>query len=182
MTELKKQLQAIDLNPKRPKNEVNQEVADILESAGYFVGIMDFGRPWGGFNQVEDSNADKFLEDFFTGLTPKEARLGNPDLKLSPKILIVAPGQRLSWQYHNLRAERWVYLTKGAFFKSLDDNQGKIQQAKAGDVVQFQKSERHRLVGAPDQYTLVAEIWQHVDPANPSYENDIVRLADDYKR
>jgi hypothetical protein len=29
---------------------------------------------------------------------------------------------------------------------------------------------------------LVAEIWQHTDPGNPSNEDDIVRLADDYSR
>jgi mannose-6-phosphate isomerase len=28
----------------------------------------------------------------------------------------------------------------------------------------------------------VAEIWQHTDAANPSDENDIVRVQDDFSR
>jgi hypothetical protein len=29
---------------------------------------------------------------------------------------------------------------------------------------------------------LVAEIWQHTDPENPSDEDDIVRVSDDFGR
>jgi mannose-6-phosphate isomerase len=29
---------------------------------------------------------------------------------------------------------------------------------------------------------MIAEIWQHTDPENPSDENDIVRLQDDFGR
>jgi len=29
---------------------------------------------------------------------------------------------------------------------------------------------------------VVAEVWQHEDPGNPSDENDIVRLDDDFDR
>ena len=29
---------------------------------------------------------------------------------------------------------------------------------------------------------MVSEIWQHTDPNNPSDENDIVRISDDYGR
>jgi len=182
MSEVKPVLENLSVSKQRSPQEVNEDVAQALEAAGYTIALHDYERPWGGFNQLINEDADRFVAEFFPGITPEEARLGNPGSPLSPKILVVAPEQRLSWQYHNLRAERWVYLTKGAFFKSIDDDQGNIQQANPGDVVQFQKSERHRLVGAPDRYTLVAEIWQHVDPTEPSNENDIVRLADDYKR
>jgi mannose-6-phosphate isomerase len=36
-------------------------------------------------------------------------------------------------------------------------------------------------VGLED-YAVVAEIWQHSDADNPSDENDIVRLQDDFGR
>lgn len=62
------------------------------------------------------------------------------------------------------------------------DEQGGIHQSVAGEIVQFEQSERHRLVGAVGHYTLVAEIWQHTDHNNLSDEDDIVRLADDYKQ
>jgi mannose-6-phosphate isomerase len=182
MSELKSQLQAINLSPDRSPKEVNEDIANILTKAGYSIVIEDYGRPWGGFNQLENSNADRFVEEFFPGLTPEEARLGNSKSKLSPKIITVAPEQRLSWQYHDRRAERWSYITKGGYFKSFTDEQGKKKDAIADEVVQFARGERHRLVGAKDQYTLVAEIWQHSDVDNLSNETDIIRLADDYKR
>jgi hypothetical protein len=40
---------------------------------------------------------------------------------------------------------------------------------------------RHRLVGLGD-WGVLAEIWQHTDLQNPSDEEDIVRLQDDYGR
>lgn len=182
MSELKTQLELMNISAKRTPREVNEEVARILQAAGYSIVIEDYGRPWGGFNQLDNNNANRFVEEFFPGLSPDEARLGNADSELSPKILVVAPKQRLSWQYHDRRAERWAYVTGGGFFKSLTDDQGELQLAQPGNVVQFQKSERHRLVGADDAYTVVAEIWQHTDPTELSNESDIVRLADDYKR
>lgn len=182
MSELLHQLQSMDLSPDRTSKEVNAEIAKFLEEYGYTVAIQDTQKPWGGFNQLVNSDANVFLEEFFPGLSTEEARLGNPDSELSPKILAVAPKQRLSWQYHDRRAERWAYLTSGGYFKSLTDEQGVLQLAEAGEVVQFAKSERHRLVGAMGHYTLVAEIWQHTNPERLSDEADIVRLEDDYRR
>lgn len=182
MSELKSQLEVMNLDPERLPADVNAEVARILEASGYTIELFDYDRPWGGFNQLANDDADRFVEEFFPGLSPKEARLGNSNSELSPKILTVSPGQRLSWQYHDRRAERWAYVTDGAYYKSVTDEQGEAHSAEAGEVVQFAKSERHRLVGAVGHYTLVAEIWQHTDPSNLSNEDDIVRLADDYKR
>lgn len=53
---------------------------------------------------IDDSQAEKFAKHFF----PEENfnTLQNAG-KLSPKILMVAPGKRLSWQYHNRRSEIW---------------------------------------------------------------------------
>ena len=50
-----------------------------------------------------------------------------------------------------------------------------------GDQVKLKQGERHRLVGLKDQ-ALVAEIWQHIEPNNPSNEDDIIRLQDDFGR
>lgn len=179
---LRSNLEAMDLRAERIPQHVNEEVAQILKTAGYTVALHEYERPWGGFNQLSNEDADKFVSEFFPDITSEEARLGNPSSPLSPKILTVAPGQRLSWQYHERRTERWAYLTAGGYFRSLTDEQGELHQASAGEVIQFEKSERHRLVGAMGQYTLVAEIWQHVDPDNLSDESDIIRIQDDYKR
>lgn len=163
-------------------HEIYKQVTRAVKTARYSIELFDFDRPWGGFIQLVNSDADRFVGEFFPGVTPEEARLGNSSCELSPKILIVAPSQRLSWQYHDRRAERWAYITEGGYFKSFTDEQGEQHTAQPGEVVQFAKGERHRLVGASTQVTLVAEIWQHTDAARLSDESDIVRLEDDYKR
>lgn len=176
-------LQALSLTPDISHTEALSLVKNALQDTlGYHFFEVDESRPWGAFYRISDEEADRFVAEFFPGLDPAKARLGHKELVLSPKILVVYPGQRLSWQYHNFRSERWHFLTSGGYYKSSTDTQGDLQTAKVGDDVQFETGERHRLAGSPDGYTLVAEIWQHTDPAHPSEESDIIRLADDYKR
>ena len=50
-----------------------------------------------------------------------------------------------------------------------------------GDIIRLRQGERHRLMGL-DNWGIVSEIWQHTDEKNPSDENDIVRLQDDFGR
>lgn len=166
-------------------NEKEQLTADVitsLQAAGYEVVETNTSKPWGSYVRIHNDQADDFVREFFPGLSSEEARLGIEGAELSPKILIVAPGQRLSWQYHHRRAERWTFLTDGGYNKSLDDDPGDSVIARAGDVVQFETGERHRLNGLDTGYVVVAEIWQHTDPAAPSDEDDIIRLYDDYAR
>lgn len=159
-----------------------EEVRQGITSAGYSIVEENVTKPWGAYFRIESTQAEGFIADFFPGLTLDEARLGIDNAELSPKILVVAPGQRLSWQYHHRRAERWCFLTRGGYRRSLDDTEGVRQEAQEGEVVQFATSERHRLEGDPSEMVLVAEIWQHSDPQHPSDEDDIVRVQDDYKR
>ena len=103
--------------------------------------------------------------------------------KLSPKVLVVAPNKRLSWQYHFRRAEIWRVVSgpvKVAISQTDDETPGEFYQN--GDVIVLEKGLRHRLMGAPDNYGVVAEIWQHTDISNPSDEEDIIRLQDDFGR
>lgn len=183
MNENTQKLHAIRLTASVSHPEALNQIRTTLEKElGYRFSEVDEARPWGAFYQITSEQADRFLAEFFPGLDPMQARLGHVGLALSPKILVVYPEQRLSWQYHTYRAERWRFLTAGSYYKSTTDEQGTPYSAKPGDEVQFETGERHRLVGATDGYTLVAEIWQHTDPLHPSSESDIVRLADDYKR
>lgn len=181
MSELFNQLSTINTEAAIAKSEIVSKVNGYMKAGDYTVVELNDQKPWGAYLRLDNSEADSFVEEFFTGLSPQDARLGNDAAELSPKILLVSPSQRLSWQYHNRRAERWTFLTEGAYNKSLTDDEGELHIANAGDVVQFAANERHRLVGRA-AYTLVAEIWQHTDPTNPSNEDDIVRLADDYLR
>lgn len=95
---------------------------------------------------------------------------------------MVKPHQRLSWQYHHRRSEIWT-VSEGevGVITSETDKPGELRVLTKGDLIQLGQGERHRLVGL-DQWAVVAEIWQHTDPENPSDEEDIVRLQDDYGR
>jgi mannose-6-phosphate isomerase-like protein (cupin superfamily) len=164
------------------KSAIVSEIKQLIDESGYTIIELDDKRPWGGYFRLSNKDADRFIGEFFPGLTPEEARCGNDKAELSPKILLVSPGQRLSWQYHNRRSEIWSFLTDGIYNNSLDDKEGPQKVIKAGDGVRFKVCERHRLIGRPDAFGLVAEIWQHADPDNISDEDDIVRLQDDYNR
>lgn len=158
-------------------------VSALATAAGYTIVDSTTTKPWGGFIRFQYRDGDRFIREFFPEIDPIEARLGNPEAELSPKILIVDSGERLSWQRHARRAERWAFLTPGGYHKSVDpDSMGDLTLAQYGDVVQFAAGECHRLVGAPDSLTLVAEIWQHTDDRQLSDEDDIERLSDDYQR
>lgn len=167
---------------KASKDEIVDNIVDQLVQAGYEVVERNNEKPWGAYVRLNGEQADAFIQDFFPNLAPSDARLGIEGVELSPKILLVSPEQRLSWQYHHRRAERWTFLTKGFYNKSQSDEPGEVIEASAGDTVQFAKSERHRLIGQSEDYSVVAEIWQHTDSEHPSNEDDIVRLEDDYKR
>lgn len=182
MTHLNETLKNIDASKNVQKETIVREVVEAITSSGYQLVEQDDSRPWGAFFRLANNNADTFVQEFFQGLDPAAARLGNEHTELSPKILLVSPEQRLSWQYHDRRAERWAFVTPGGYYKSLTDEQGDLHSAESGDVVQFSQGERHRLTGVIGHYTLVAEIWQHAYKGQPSDEADIIRLQDDYSR
>lgn len=179
--DLKRKLTEAASSDATEKAEFINRIVRETELAGYSIVELNNEKPWGGYIRIDNNQADRFVKEFFPGVSPDEARLGI-DIELSPKLLIVSPGQRLSWQYHHRRAECWVFLTKGSYNKSKTDDEGEPAIVEAGHVVQFETGERHRLNGISGEYGLVAEIWQHTDPTNPSNEEDIVRLQDDYRR
>jgi mannose-6-phosphate isomerase len=128
---------------------------------------------------IDPKDKQKFLHLFY----PEQAEeLTATSLPISPKILCVAPGQRLSWQYHHRRAELWKLIEGSAAYKKSDtDQEGDIQIMELDKVLILRQGERHRLLGRDDWGT-IAEIWQHTDADSPSDEDDIVRLQDDYGR
>jgi mannose-6-phosphate isomerase-like protein (cupin superfamily) len=141
---------------------------------GFTIVAKDGTRPWGGFFVIDEAQAPAFAARFFPGEPVGEG-------KLSPKLLVVAPGKRLSWQYHHRRAELWRVLAGDpALATSPSDEEGPVRALPDG-VVRLAQGERHRLIGGSG-WGAVAEIWQHTDAAQPSDEQDIVRLQDDFGR
>jgi mannose-6-phosphate isomerase-like protein (cupin superfamily) len=95
---------------------------------------------------------------------------------------MVAPHSRLSWQYHHRRSEIWIVIGgETAVITSDDDHQREQRTLELGSFIRLRQGERHRLIGL-DSWGIVAEIWQHTDPQNPSDEDDIVRVQDDFGR
>jgi mannose-6-phosphate isomerase-like protein (cupin superfamily) len=161
------------------KEEVFKNVAEYLSSAGFIIAKTDDSRPWGGFFVLEETQIKKFKATYFDDVELSDDQMKQ---KLSPKFLLVAPGARLSWQYHFRRAELWKLISgKSGIVRSDTDEQSDLAYMKIGETVSLEKGERHRLVGLGN-WGIVAEIWMHSDPFNPSDEEDIVRLADDYSR
>ena len=157
----------------------SNEIEDEIKGLGFEIIEKDFERPWGGFLVISEKQAQEFADKFFDGINIENIRIGG---KLSPKILVVNPNSKLSWQYHHRRAEIWkVFKGEVGVSRSFDDNQNPLIKLVTGDQIRLKKGERHRLIGLSD-FAVIAEIWQHTDPNNPSDENDIVRLSDDYGR
>ena len=155
------------------------EIEDEIKRLGFEIISKDFVRPWGGFFVISEEQAQQFADKFFDDIDVENIKIGG---KLSPKILVVKPNSKLSWQYHHRRAEIWkVFKGKVGVSRSFDDNEKPLKKLIAGDQIELKKGERHRLIGL-DDFAVIAEIWQHTDPENPSNENDIIRLSDDYGR
>lgn len=163
----------------RSKEKVFAQAEELLKKLGLQIVKEDRDRPWGGFLVIEESQAPEFAKHFFPDEDFESLKISE---KLSPKILLVAPEKRLSWQYHFRRAEVWRCIDgEVAVATSLTDEESEIKQLKEGDKIKLQQGERHRLIGKKD-WGVVAEIWQHTDASNPSDEEDIVRLQDDFGR
>ena len=163
-----------------PREAVFEKVAAYLELQHLKIDKQDSSRPWGGFFVLDETEASKFISLYFPHLTERELNISG---KLSPKILIVAPAKRLSWQYHHRRAEIWKLIGGVAGVVTSDTDEEKDTTHLAiGDIIQLKQGERHRLIGLEGGWGVVAEIWRHTQSNHPSDEDDIVRVQDDFGR
>ena len=155
------------------------EIEKKVKEKGFKISSKDFERPWGGFLLINESQVQDFVNYFFDGTDIATLKIEG---RLSPKILIVNPKSKLSWQYHQRRAEIWkVYKGKVGVSRSMDDKERPMIILNENDQITLKKGERHRLIGL-ENYAVISEIWQHTDANYPSDEEDIVRISDDYGR
>ena len=170
---------SLNFKTETSKELVFEHIAEYLQLKNLKINKQDNTRPWGGFFVIEENEAEKFIDLYFPDFTNEELNISG---KLSPKILVVAPEKRLSWQYHNRRAEIWKLIGGTvAVVTSTTDEENETQYLKIGDIIQLKQGERHRLIGL-ESWGIVAEIWRHTDINSPSDENDIIRLQDDFGR
>jgi len=157
--------------------DIFNSTTNMLKALSIRIQAVDMDRPWGGFMVIEDEDANLFVDTFFPLIDKKEL-LG----KISPKILLVAPNKKLSWQYHHHRSEIWKLIDgEAGIIRSFTDQESPLSILLLNEVITLQQGERHRLVGL-NKWGIVAEIWLHTNPNQPSDENDIVRIQDDFGR
>jgi mannose-6-phosphate isomerase len=155
-----------------------KSIEDELIDLGFQIVDSNFEKPWGAYFCIDEKQVQDFSDKFFDGIDVDSLKIEN---KLSPKILIVKPNVRLSWQYHNRRNEIWqVYKGQVGVVQSDTDIENELKNYMPDDQIKLRQGERHRLVGLAD-YGVVAEIWQHTDEI-PSNEDDIIRVQDDFNR
>jgi mannose-6-phosphate isomerase len=156
-----------------------KEIEGLAKYSGLEVVSRDEQRPWGGFFVIDENQSQEFSNHFLNGLNVGDLRISG---KLSPKLLIVKPNTRLSWQYHHRRAEIWrVIQGTAGVVRSNTNEEGELTILNTFDQITLKQGERHRLVGLND-WAVIAEIWQHTDAQHPSNEDDIVRVQDDFGR
>ncbi len=161
------------------KDEIFEQIQSKINNDGFRVVKHDFGRPWGGFFVIDEDQTAAFAAKHFPDIDLSDLQITQ---KLSPKILVVAPHKRLSWQYHDRRAEIWRVETGTVGVVTSDtDEEKELRVLSKGALIKLKQGERHRLIGL-DDWGVVAEIWQHIDVDNPSDEDDIYRLQDDFGR
>ena len=167
------------MNNETHKASIFKEIEEDVKSKGFEIVNQDQSRPWGGFFVINEDQAQEFANTYFEGIPVEELRISG---KLSPKILVVSPDKRLSWQYHHRRAEIWKVIRGSVgVVTSFTDEEGELQVLKSGELITLQQGQRHRLIGTKE-WGVLAEIWQHTDKENPSNEEDIVRVQDDFGR
>lgn len=176
---LETNIMKLSFRPEVNRDIVFQTIEKKLLQNHFDIISKDISRPWGGFFVINENQSEAFIKEYFSILNQKDLLAGN---KLSPKILVVEPGKRLSWQYHYRRAELWkVVAEEVGIVTSETDEETKMKKYSNDSIIKLKKGERHRLIGL-DNWGIVAEIWQHTERGNPSDEEDIIRLQDDFGR
>ena len=159
--------------------EIFESIKSMILENSLKIIFEDFDRPWGGFFTIDENDSQNFVDLYFNGLNIQKLKITE---KLSPKILIILPKKRLSWQYHKRRGEIWkVFMGEIKVITSKDDKERNKILLKEGDEIKLSQGERHRIIGT-DKYAIVAEIWIHTNKEHPSDEDDIIRIQDDYGR
>ncbi len=107
-------------------------------------------RPWGNYQVLEDSPSHKV------------------------KRITVTPGQRLSYQRHQQRAEHW-YVVSGQASVTLEDVEHTID---VGHAIDIPRGSAHRVANRTEDPLVVIE----VQVGDYFGEDDIERIEDDYGR
>ena len=162
------------------KSDICSNISENLGKMGFSITVLNDQKPWGAYWVINDRQTDKFIQTFFAGQNLPNWIGGNT---LSPKILLVLPGEMLSFQVHERRGELWQVLhgPVGVILSETKILPSNHEIYEIGDLINIKERVNHRLIGL-DTIGVVAEIWVHIDHKNPSNEEDLKRLDDKYSR
>jgi mannose-6-phosphate isomerase-like protein (cupin superfamily) len=155
----------------------------LAEATGFGLQILkDLSapdKPWGAYLRLSEDSLPAFFQAYWPDVKINFDFHGH---KLDPKILLVAPGARLSLQYHHRRQEHWRVLA-GPVKIVLGPDGTSLQEKiyNTGELIEIPQGYWHRVAGG-NGWGIIAEIWEHTDAGNPSDEDDIIRVDDDYSR
>lgn len=172
------------LDASSEKSQIESSVKSSIAQAGYKIIDANFEKPWGGYFVIDEKDIEKFVKEFFVDIADELLAQVAKGFKLTPKVLVVAPQARLSWQYHFRRSEEWTVISAdpvGAMMSQTDEEPAGPQVFAMNQRITLGVEQRHRLIGL-DTWGVVAEVWRHTDPKEASNEEDIVRVQDDYQR
>ena len=69
-----------------------KNIEDELNNLGFQIVDSNFEKPWGAYFCIDEKQVQYFSDKFFNGIDVDSLKVKN---KLSPKILIVKPNDRL---------------------------------------------------------------------------------------
>ncbi|MFA6946494.1 MAG: phosphoheptose isomerase, partial [Pedobacter sp.] len=75
------------------KEQIFQNIEEDLRGQGFEILQKDMLRPWGRFFGIDENQAQKFSDTYFSGIAVDQLKISG---KLSPKVLLVGPHKRLS--------------------------------------------------------------------------------------
>ncbi|MDX1764719.1 MAG: phosphoheptose isomerase [bacterium] len=175
---MKPRLSQTLLRAETEKGDIVAAVKQMISDLRFTIVDDMSDKPWGAGYRFADVDLKPFLKAFYADDTI-DVQKGTT---MSPKILVIAPKSRLSWQYHYRRAELWkIFVGPVGTIRSSSDREGPVEVHETGALVECACEQRHRIVGL-DNWAVIAEIWQHTDLSHPSKEEDIVRISDDFGR
>ncbi|MFT5093358.1 MAG: mannose-6-phosphate isomerase [Porticoccaceae bacterium] len=159
----------------------SQMEALLAESRHFQLRLSEVNslKPWGGYLRFSQDSLVPFLAAYWLDIDFKPPLV---ESDVDPKILLVAPQQMLSLQWHERRGEIWrvidgpVQVTIGDDWDTLSHN-----VYESGSLIEIPPRKWHRLIGRK-AWGRVAEIWDHTDVTMPSDESDIIREHDIYGR
>lgn len=170
----------IDLSLENAKDkwEVLRRIKDALViKPGLTMKDVDELKPWGAYYTFVSGDKQAFLDLFYSDIDFEVPGT------INPKYLVFEPGKKLSLQYHERREEIWkvIYGEVEAYYGPSDEvDEYKLYEV--GDTLRYPVTMRHRGGATAKGWAIVAEIWRHEDHDNPSGEEDIIRISDDFGR